>query len=157
MLWISATLYRWDSLAGCFSVLQCISVTHWLVHISHIDWFIYVPWLIDVYIHMYIYTGSSEITGQSVRTRHDSFKHVTCLIYICDMTHSHTWHNSFIYMTWLIHRYNRTDSYIRHDSFEFVPWLIYMYLRIYTGLSEIIRQILRAKFSVPACGGHEHR
>ena len=85
---------------------------------------------------------------------YDSFLCVTCLVDMCDMTHSYVWHDSFtcvpwllhmcdmtpayslpasfmwrdsfIYVTWLIHTRDMTHSCVWHDSFIFVTWLIYM-------------------------------
>jgi len=65
---------------------------------------------------------------------HDSFIHVTWLVYTCDMAHSYVWHDSFIYVwldsficvAWLIHMCDMTHSYVCHDSFICVIWLIRM-------------------------------
>jgi len=85
----------------------------------------------------------------------DEFIRVTCLMYMCDLTHSYVWHDtlicvtcrsashlhhtcclccvftwrshdSFVCVTGLIHMCDMTRSYVRHDSFIFVTRLIHM-------------------------------
>ena len=57
--------------------------------------------------------------------RHDSFIHVTWLLYVCDMTPLRVRHDSFIHVTWLIHIRDMTHSDMRHDSFTY-SWLIHI-------------------------------
>jgi len=61
---------------------------------------------------------------------HDSFTHVTRLIYTCDMTHWYMWHDSFTHVTRLIythvtsHMWHDLSTHMWHDSLIHVTWLI---------------------------------
>jgi len=70
----------------------------------------------------------------------DSFMCVTCLIHVCDMTHScatwllhmcdmvhsYVWHGSFVRVTWLIRTCDMAHSHVWHGSFTYVTWLMHM-------------------------------
>jgi len=83
-----------QSVAVCCSVLQCAAVCCSVLQCDA--------------------GGVKAITGDTCDMTHlymwhDSFIHVTWLIYTCDMTHLYMWHDSFLYVTWLIHRPNMTQ------------------------------------------------
>jgi len=67
----------------------------------------------------------SYVCHASFTCRHDSFICVTCLIHMCDMTHSYVWHDSFMCATWPIRTCDMTHSYVWHDSFTCVTWPIH--------------------------------
>jgi len=51
-----------------------------------------------------------------------SFISVTCLIRMCDMTHSYVWHDLFACVTWLIPTCTKTRFYTWHLPFILVTW-----------------------------------
>jgi len=124
----------------------------WLIHIwapwltNQLPFFIYVPWLIDMYtfVPWLIYVCAINHTYLGSMTHfyiyicamihlylcHDSFiyglhdSQISCkktgdevAIYI------HMCHDSFTYVPWLIYICAMTHLYVCHDSFIYVPWL----------------------------------
>ena len=69
---------------------------------------------------------SPKFTWDMTHVRHDSFIRVTCLVHVCDTTHSQVWHDSFTCVMWLIYTRDMTQSYAWHDSFTSVTWLVYV-------------------------------
>jgi len=61
-----------------------------------------------------------NLTHAHPEGRHIMFTCVTCLICICDVTHSYLRHYSFIHVALLIHMCDATLSHVRHDSCT--PW-----------------------------------
>ena len=68
----------------------------------------------------------SDITWHYSRWLGASFKCVTWVIHMCDMTHSYVWHDSFIRVTWRIQVCDTTRSYEWLDSSTCLTWLIHM-------------------------------
>jgi len=55
-----------------------------------------------------------------------TYRDVTWIINVCNMTHSCVWHDSFMCVTFLIHVCNMTHSCVCHDSFKCVTWLLHV-------------------------------
>jgi len=74
----------------------------WMDHVAHLDIkhdvFITRMWVISLSRRSHV----SHLSGLWVQL-HINESCRTCLIQMCDMTHSDVWHDSFGFVTWLIH------------------------------------------------------
>jgi len=106
--------------------------------LHHSSWFKHMCDVSLVTTHLHVWHDSFTPSNKYQRGNHlataispitvrDSFICVTCLIYICDMTHSDMWHDSFKCVTRLIHMCDMTHSYLSNsNSTQHSAWLIHM-------------------------------
>ena len=57
---------------------------------------------------------------------HVSFRCITSIIHMCDMTHSCVWHDSCTCVPWLVRMCDMTHSHVWHISFRCIAWLIHI-------------------------------
>ena len=150
-VWNACTTYCWP--CTCGMTLHTCDMTHsyvwqascvWVCDMNHVCGC--VIWIITycrpkhenlkpkschecvpVYLKMYM--------------RHESFIHMTWLICVCDMTHSHvcrdsiaclnmwrhTWNTTHSRVWWPVHTSDMNQSYVWHVPFVRVTWLIHIY------------------------------
>jgi len=132
----------WHTYQGVMSHMNEL----WMGHVTHMnEWhkciYMYIMSHLFIRGHVLMRDMSDSIIGSWVTWIMQSFRCVTWLIRMCDMTHScvcydswifvtwlihkgqwliHKWHDPCICVTWLMHMCNMTPSYVSHDSFMFM-------------------------------------